>query len=94
MLCPYYIKRKEKVLHCNCPEKRIKFESKEELERFMFHHCYLASPINCGKYMEHRKKVEEGEEEPLKPRESMDKKTRNYHTEWTRNRRKDPTYKY
>ena len=96
MLCPYYVRMGKKVIVCNGSdgEVRLRFGSAEEREKFQQHHCYFASPTKCENYMEHRKKVDEGSETPLKPRDSMDTKWKKYHTEWTRKRREDPNYPY
>lgn len=94
MLCPYYIRMKETTIYCNGKQPRMRFGSRKEREEFQQHHCYFASPMNCENYIEHRKNVEEGTEEPLKPKGSMDEKWKKYHTEYMRKRRKDPNYPY
>ena len=79
---------------CNGREDRLWFNTQKEREEFQQHHCYFASPMRCEIYIEHRKNVEEGTEKPIKPRDSMDTKWKKYHTEYMRERRKDPKYPY
>lgn len=91
MLCPYYVTRKARSLQCSTV---MKFETKEQLEAFMKHNCYFAAPIQCEEYRRHRELVEQGLEEPKKPRESMDVSRKKYNTNYIRERRKDPDYKW
>ena len=95
MLCPYYIRESNKAIVCEMDGERwIRFSSPEEKYKFRDQHCAFASAIKCPRYNEHRRRFTEEGVKPLPPRASMDNKWKDYHTQWVRNRRKDPDYKY
>ena len=95
MLCPYYIRETKLAVVCEIDgECWIRFGDPESKYKYRDHHCAKAVPFNCPRYNEHRRRVELGEEEIKRPRQSMDHKWKDYHTAWVRERRKDPTYKY
>lgn len=95
VLCPYFIREREKGIEC---EKdgvhKVMFDSAEKKTEWRNAHCWFAIPKGCEVYDEHAERIAKGEEKRIPPRSNMDLSKRVKHTNYIRERRKDPNYKY